>query len=69
MYCIEGTIDPTGCPAGTFSNVKGLKSVSECQPCSYGQYCGRKNLTSPSGIIFYMDEKYTKKDDLCIFGS
>ena len=49
MYCPEGTADPEGCPAGTFSNVKGLKNSSECQLCSYGKYCGEKNLTSSSG--------------------
>lgn len=51
MYCPEETEDPLGCPAGTFSNVTGLKSSAECQFCSYGKYCGERNLTLPSGII------------------
>ena len=53
MYCRRGTIDPIGCPAGTFSNVKGLKNSSQCQLCPYGKYCGEKNLTAPSGILLY----------------
>jgi hypothetical protein len=52
MYCVADTADPVGCPAGTFSNVKGLKNASECQLCSYGKYCGEKNLTSPSGDCY-----------------
>lgn len=50
MYCPEGTIDPVSCPPGTFSNVRGLKNSSQCQLCPYGKFCGKKNLTSPSGI-------------------
>ena len=54
MYCPVGTINPIGCPPGTFSNVKGLKDSSECQACLHGKYCGKKNLTSPSGTdLFY----------------
>lgn len=53
MYCHGGTADPAGCPAGTFSNVKGLKSSSECQLCPYGKYCGEKNMTFPSGNCFF----------------
>ena len=52
MFCTEGTVDPKGCPPGTFSNVKGLRDSSECQLCPYGKYCGEKNMTSPSGTCF-----------------
>lgn len=39
-FCPNGTgYDWQGCPAGTYSSVLGLKSASECTPCTGGQYC------------------------------
>ena len=64
MYCPEGTGDPIGCPAGTFSNVKGLKNSSQCQLCSFGKYCGEKNMTSPSGTCIFFT--YACKNSLFI---
>ena len=39
-FCPNGTgYDWQGCPAGTFSNAKGLKEALECTPCTGGQFC------------------------------
>nr|XP_047130962.1 uncharacterized protein LOC100202447 isoform X1 [Hydra vulgaris] len=48
-FCPEGTGDykATPCPAGTYSNIEGLKRSDECKPCSPGEYCeGGQSTTS-----------------------
>ena len=48
-YCPEGTALPNKCPLGTYLNVTGQKTLSDCTPCDGGKFCGRKGLTMPSG--------------------
>eukprot|EP01135_Chromosphaera_perkinsii_P005913 Nk52_evm8s371 gene=Nk52_evmTU8s371 len=49
-YCPSGTgVNPTPCPAGTFSNTKGLQSKDECTSCSAGKYCGIPGSTTVTG--------------------
>ena len=39
-YCPNGTgYDWQGCPAGTYSNVRGLSDAIDCTPCLGGQFC------------------------------
>ena len=37
-------------PSGTYSNMTGLKYVSECLPCPEGFYCLTEGLTEPTGL-------------------
>lgn len=49
-YCPEGTeLNWRSCPRGTFSNIEGLKMISECTPCTGGKFCDGVHLTSVSG--------------------
>ena len=48
-YCEEGSYSYTLCPAGTYSNVTNLESLSQCIPCPEGQYCDTNGLTEPTG--------------------
>ena len=48
-YCLEGTESPENCPAGTFSNITGLKAENECLSCTGGMYCDRAGLVEPYG--------------------
>ncbi|KAL2085398.1 hypothetical protein ACEWY4_018718 [Coilia grayii] len=55
--CPEGHYCPLGtqsghdspCPAGTFSDQRGLTSRSQCAPCPPGQYCSSAGLSAPTG--------------------
>ena len=47
-YCPNGTATPHKCPLGTYLNVTGEKSESDCTSCDGGKYCGTKGLTSPT---------------------
>ena len=38
------------CPAGTYSNMTGLRAVSDCTPCTEGYYCGDVGLTQPTAM-------------------
>ena len=58
MFCPAGTADPEGCPAGSYSNVRGLNNSLQCERCPDGMYCGEKNLTSPSGKAIFSFYKY-----------
>lgn len=49
FYCLEGASSPTPCPAGTVSQVEGLRSLLECSPCPPGFYCNISALSTPSG--------------------
>jgi hypothetical protein len=51
-YCASGTLAPTACPAGTFSNQFSIGSVASCQSCLRGYYCETSGLTHPSGLWF-----------------
>ncbi len=48
-YCPPGAVVEQPCPIGTFSPARGLKSSSECTPCSPGQYCKQHGLNATSG--------------------
>lgn len=48
-YCPEGSVVPTPCPPGTFSNQPNLKESSQCLDCPAGKYCDRSGLTEPAG--------------------
>ena len=48
-FCPRGSSTPTACPTGTFSNMTGLMTSTECSPCTEGLYCAVTGLTSPSG--------------------
>ena len=48
-YCGVGTVNPTPCPAGTYSNTTGLTSQGDCTPCDVGKYCGTTGLEAPTG--------------------
>ena len=50
FYCLNGTDVPSPCPAGYFSNQRGLKSASDCTECPPGRYCdtiGLQNIVDP----------------------
>lgn len=49
-YCPFGSSAPIPCPVGTFSNITGLRNISECIPCSPGYFCQSLGLTLPEGI-------------------
>ena len=49
-YCTAGTVEPFLCPLGTFSNVSGLTSDSQCTNCISGYYCDMPGITDPSGL-------------------
>ncbi|KAK1786529.1 hypothetical protein P4O66_017651 [Electrophorus voltai] len=49
FYCPSGTSHMQPCPPGTFSSLEGAVSLTECQSCSPGQYCGDYGLSAPSG--------------------
>ena len=42
----NGTAFP--CPPGTYSNVTGLASTSECTPCPATKYCGAQGALQPT---------------------
>ena len=48
-YCETGTSTPVKCPKGTFSNKQQNKNVTECSPCTPGQYCYSNGMTAPTG--------------------
>lgn len=37
-YCPEGTVEPYGCPVGTFSNQVRLTNDTECTQCTQGKF-------------------------------
>ena len=47
-YCPASSVMGIQCPAGTFSNSRGLRMDSECQSCWAGSYCQTAGLTQPS---------------------
>ncbi|CAM4687297.1 unnamed protein product, partial [Caretta caretta] len=48
-YCPPGSLLPTPCPPGTYSNVSGLKSLKQCLDCPPGLYCDGTNSQAPTG--------------------
>lgn len=47
-YCPSSTSVGIQCPAGTFSNSRGLRKEEECQQCWAGSYCQTTGLTKPT---------------------
>ena len=50
FYCPEGTQSPRPCPAGTFSNITGSKSIMSCKLCPAGMFCPVSGASSPAGV-------------------
>lgn len=54
--CPAGGVCPTGakfpqpCPPGKYSDVAGMRTVSECKPCVSGEYCTGEVKNGTSGI-------------------
>ena len=56
--CLAGYFCPNGttyaeqypCDYGTFSNLSGLATQSDCSACLGGYYCGEKGLTNPGTL-------------------
>jgi hypothetical protein len=48
-YCPLGTDNPYRCPAGTFSPAYGNINVTQCTPCTTGNYCEFDGLTEVTG--------------------
>ena len=48
-YCEAGSIRPTLCQPGTFSNTISATLSTDCQSCTGGRYCDRPQLTAPAG--------------------
>ena len=50
-YCLVGTTrwNEYPCPEGHFNNRSRRQTVSDCLPCSAGQYCEAQGLSSPTG--------------------
>ncbi|XP_039352866.1 signal peptide, CUB and EGF-like domain-containing protein 3 [Mauremys reevesii] len=48
-YCPPGSLLPTPCPPGTYSNVSGLRSLKQCLDCPPGLYCDGTNSQAPTG--------------------
>ena len=47
-FCSDGTLDPVPCPVGTYGNVTGLKSKSECISCPSGFFCPSEGIVVPT---------------------
>jgi len=45
-YCKEGSSAPTPCPMGTYSDVEGITSQSECKLCGEDSYASEVGQTS-----------------------
>ena len=48
-YCEAGTLSPTLCPNGTFSNAMNNEKLADCERCTAGQFCSENGLTAPNG--------------------
>ena len=48
-YCLFGEPNPQPCPAGTYNNETGRDDVTDCSPCSVGQYCEGTGNSVPDG--------------------
>jgi hypothetical protein len=45
-YCPLGSAAPTPCPAGTYSNLTGRVSLSNCNRCTGGYACPNHTMTA-----------------------
>ena len=57
-YCLFGEPNPQPCPAGTYNNETGRDDVTDCSPCSVGQYCEGTGNSVPDGAYYLLYELY-----------
>jgi hypothetical protein len=50
QYCESGSSNGTGCSPGTFLNVTGGQSISDCLSCTAGSYCSGYGNVDPTGL-------------------
>ncbi|KAF6036715.1 hypothetical protein EB796_004987 [Bugula neritina] len=48
-FCPVGTSVPEPCVPGTYGDAAGLSNVSQCTPCTAGQFCEQYQLSAPEG--------------------
>ena len=48
-YCVERTLIPAICPAGTFRNETHGTGIGDCSPCAAGFYCPVRNCLPELG--------------------
>ena len=51
-YCPTGTITPKNCPRGTFNPESAAINVTDCDPCTPGDYCGETKMNKTSGKCY-----------------
>ncbi|CAG9314260.1 unnamed protein product [Blepharisma stoltei] len=51
QYCPEGSSSGTNCPAGTYRNTKGAKSVKDCKTVPAGYYVSSAGTSDYSGYL------------------
>ena len=51
-YCPRGSSSPKACPLGTFNSFPGMRTASDCIPCTVGFYCKDANSSTPTGPCF-----------------
>ena len=47
-YCIQGSVSPTACPSGTYSNQTGNIELNDCMPCLPGLQCPNEGTEFPT---------------------
>ncbi|KAH0623289.1 hypothetical protein JD844_031443 [Phrynosoma platyrhinos] len=65
-----GSLSPTSCPTGTFSNLLGRSMVSDCQLCPSGFYCEGSGLKAPTGECwegYYCDNQQGPISDFTLY--
>jgi len=50
-YCGSNTITPADCPLGKFSDLKGLKTIDDCQVGAYGKYYNELGMSANTAGI------------------
>ena len=66
-FCVEGTITPMACSAGTFSNATGATDEDSCKACPRGSYClaGSAQPQACPVDTFGPEEGSTSRDTGC----
>ena len=49
-YCSTGSSYPQACPSGTYNNITGSSSISDCENCPAGTFCAGSANTEPTGF-------------------
>jgi hypothetical protein len=47
-YCPRGSNQSSSCPSGTFNSFPGMRSPSDCIPCTPGYYCAGSASSKPT---------------------